>query len=102
MSVDKGTPMIRYSMARKEVATPDDKLIIKGGVKPLPPDHWCEGCGYATRMTDRYMCPFTEGACVRIPGSLEKPSPEILHARITYDRIYTEAHKEAFSHGGQE
>lgn len=75
---------------------PDSKLIVKSKAEELPIDHWCEGCGFATRLHDRYMCPFIAGSCVRLPGSLEKPSPELLRSRIRYDRIYTQAHKEVF------
>lgn len=80
----------------KSTMPPDDKLLVNGAIKPLPPDHWCDGCGFDTRLPDRMVCPFVEGSCVRIPGSLENPSPEILHSRIRYDRIYTDAHVEVF------
>lgn len=80
----------------KRTMPPDDKLLICNTIRPLPADHWCDGCGLATRLTDRVMCPLVEGSCVRIPGSLEKPDPELLHNRIKYDRIYTDAHREVF------
>ena len=80
----------------KHTEVPDDQLITGGKIKPLPPDHWCDGCGFATRLPDRMMCPFVEGSCVRIPGSIENPNPDILHSRIRYDRIYTDAHREVF------
>ena len=75
---------------------PDEQLITNGKIKPLPPDHWCDGCGFATRLADRIMCPFIEGSCVRLPGSIENPNADILHSRIRYDRIYTDAHREVF------
>lgn len=93
----KGEPLFHYSdVVRKATYIPDEKLIIKGGTKPLPPDHWCDGCGFATRLPDRFMCPFVEGSCARLPGTLDAPNPDVLHARIKYDRIYTDAHKEVF------
>ena len=82
-------------LMEKLSAVPDDQLLTCN-IKPLPMDHWCDGCGFATRMPDRIMCPFIEGSCIRIPGSIEKPCPEILHSRIRYDRIYTDTHKEVF------
>ena len=36
----KGEPLFHYSdVVRKATYIPDEKLIIKGGTKPLPPDH---------------------------------------------------------------
>lgn len=95
----KGIPQFdrRPTITIKHPAPTDKELIVKGAIKELPQDHWCEGCGFATRLSDRFMCPFVAGSCVRVPGSLENPSPEILHSRITYDRIYTDAHREVFA-----
>lgn len=96
----KGVPIFRDKGVSVRRNVPLDKdLIIKGAIKELPKDHWCEWCGYGRRLTDRYMCLYTEGACVRIPGSLDKPNPDILHSRIRYDRIYTDAHREVFDDG---
>lgn len=80
----------------KEEIPADKDLIIKGAIKDLPADHWCEGCAWATRLSDRYMCPFVYGSCVRLPKTIDNPDPELLHARIRYDRIYTDAHREVF------
>lgn len=59
--------------------------------KALPYYHWCDGCAYGTRLYDRYMCPFVEGSCVRIAGSLDMPDAEKLHNRINCKIIYDSA-----------
>lgn len=85
-----------------EKVIPDAELLKGGTFKPLPPDHWCEGCGWAKRMEDRFVCPFVQGSCVRVPGTLEKPDIDLLHKRVQYDRIYTTAHKEVFDELAEE
>lgn len=94
----KGVPIFdRKPVVSIKHEIPADKdLIVKGAVEELPADHWCEGCAWATRLTDRYMCPFVYGSCVRLPHSIENPNQDILHSRIRYDRIYTDAHREVF------
>ena len=98
MGANKGTAWRKQvQLVERLTAVPDSELIIGGNTKPLPIDHWCEGCPWGSRMHDRYMCPFVEGSCVRLPGSMEHPAPEILHSRITYDRLYTDAHADVFT-----
>lgn len=93
----KGVPRQKiYCVADVNPLPPDDQLLVGGTIKPLPPDHWCDGCGFATRLTDRIMCPFVEGSCVRLPGTVEEPNRELLGRRIRYDRAYTDAHREVF------
>ena len=82
----------RYVQLNRISCIPDSELIISGKQKDVPEYHWCKGCQWGTFLGDRYMCPFVEGSCVRIPWSIENPKPDMLHKRIKYEHEY-EKHK---------
>lgn len=44
---------------------------------------WCKGCVWATDTGGKTYCPFVEGSCVKIKGTLENPDPDLmLKARV--------------------
>lgn len=62
---------------------PDSELICKNKRRDLPKGHWRMGCEYTTNLIDRFMCPFVEGSCIKIPRTMENPDPEYLEKRIS-------------------
>ena len=79
------TSVARYVALHRISSIPDSELIVSRKQKDIPDYHWCKGCQWATNLGDRYMCPFVEGSCVRIPWSIDNPNPELLHKRIRYE-----------------
>lgn len=75
----------KYIHLKRISSIPDSELIISGKMQGLPDKHWCKGCQWATNLDDRYMCPFVEGSCARIPWSIFEPAPDVLHKRIQYE-----------------
>ncbi|MBQ8507203.1 MAG: hypothetical protein IJ466_07240 [Clostridia bacterium] len=65
---------------------PDSELIRGGRMQEIPADHWCRECAWATNLMDRFLCPFIEGSCVRIAGTMEKPEPMRLEMEIARKR----------------
>lgn len=86
------TKVAHYVQLKRISSIPDSELIVFRKQKDIPDYHWCKGCQWGTNLGDRYMCPFVEGSCVRIPWSIEQPNPEMLHKRIQYEHEY-EKHK---------
>lgn len=55
-------------------------------------EHFCMNCSYGKFLGDRFYCPFVEGSCVRLPGSILKPAPKWLDKVMEqrgYRRIQT-------------
>lgn len=52
----------------------DNELIRNGQRLELPQNHWCRGCEWATCLMNRFLCPFVEGSCARIPETILNPS----------------------------
>ena len=45
---------------------------------------WCKGCVWATDVGGKTFCPFVEGSCVKIAGSIDKPDPYMLKERVHF------------------
>lgn len=60
----------------------DDKLLNTGDDNSLPEKHWCRGCVWGINMLDRFVCPFVEGSCARIPETMTNPNPELFRQKI--------------------
>lgn len=67
---------------RRNGDVPDSELIISNKQTDLPPDHYCQGCEWATIMPDRVMCPLAYGSCARMPETMNKLDPVAVHERI--------------------
>ena len=35
-------------------------------------DRFCLNCSFAKFIGDRFFCPFIEGSCVRVPGTVKR------------------------------
>lgn len=57
--------------------------------------HWCNGCGYATFVGNKSVCPFTYGSYMRIPYTILEPNYDMQTAddmRAAYE-IYERYYK---------
>lgn len=68
-----------------------EEPLLRNGYKEIPKDHWCRGCEWAKNLLDRFMCPFIEGSCVKIPMSIQHPDPQFFQEELEYDRLYKAA-----------
>ena len=61
---------------------PDSELIVSDAASSIPEDHWCRGCPWAVNMIDRFVCPFVEGSCARVPETIIEPDMEKLRTKL--------------------
>lgn len=69
------------NILRSRETIPDSELIVNGH-KEIPADHWCRGCEWATNLMDRFMCPFIDGSCAKIPMSIKHPDPQFFREEL--------------------
>lgn len=45
-------------------------------------NHWCWGCYWAKILQDRFVCPFVNGSCAKIPRTITNPDPALVSSKI--------------------
>lgn len=46
-------------------------------------DRFCLNCSFAKFIGDRFFCPFIEGSCIRVPGTVKRPNQDKIDAHMS-------------------